>query len=138
MNVHLPARGRRLGGALLPVVLAAVLFVVAWKAVVVIGGYPTFILPPPEMVAARLVEAWVEGTMTPHALATLSEIGWGLLVGATSAIVVGYLLARSTLAERLFSPYLVAAQATPMAAIVTRVANINGMSNRLPRARLMR
>ncbi len=102
---------------LLPVVLAAVLFVVAWKLVVVIGNYPDFILPPPETVAARFAKAWVDGTMTPHALATLSEIALGLLVGATSGIVVGYLLARFTLAERLLSPYLVAAQATPILAL---------------------
>lgn len=102
---------------MLPVVLAAAIFVLAWKAIVIIGGYPTFILPPPEMVAARLVEAWLEGTMTPHVLATLSAVGWGLLVGATSAIVVGYLLARSRLAERLLSPYLVAAQAIPILAL---------------------
>ena len=101
----------------LPVVLAAVVFVVAWKLLVVVGNYPPFILPPPETVAARLVEAWAAGTMTPHALATLSEIGWGLLIGAVSAVVVGYVLARSTLAERLFSPYLVAAQATPILAL---------------------
>jgi NitT/TauT family transport system permease protein len=99
------------------VVLAAVVFAVAWKLVVVIGNYPPFILPPPESVAARLVQAWAAGTMTPHALATLSEIGWGLLIGALSALVVGYLLARSTLAERLLSPYLVAAQATPILAL---------------------
>ena len=101
----------------LPIVLAAIVFVVAWKLVVVIGNFPPFILPPPETVAARLVEAWVEGTMTPHALATLSEIGWGLLIGAVSAVVVGYLLARSAIAERLLTPYLVAAQATPILAL---------------------
>ena len=98
----------------LPFVLSAVVFIVAWKLIVVVGGYPEFFLPPPETVGARLVQAWAEGTMTPHALTTLSEIGWGLLIGASSAIVVGYLLARSPLAERLFSPYLVAAQATPI------------------------
>jgi NitT/TauT family transport system permease protein len=99
---------------LLPVVLAAVLFLIAWKLVVVIGNYPVFILPPPETVAARFAQAWAEGTMTPHVLATLWEITLGLLVGATSGIVVGYLLARFTLAERLLSPYLVAAQAVPI------------------------
>ena len=101
----------------LPVALAAVVFVVAWKLVVVIGSYPVFILPSPETVAIRLIQAWAAGTMTPHALATLSEIGWGLLIGALSAIVIGYVVARSSLAERLFSPYLVAAQATPILAI---------------------
>jgi len=100
--------------ALLPVVAAAVVFVVVWKAVVVIGNYPTFILPPPEQVAQRFLEAWSDGTMWPHASATLVEIGLGFVVGASLAVGVGYLLARSRLAERLLSPYLVAAQATPV------------------------
>jgi len=102
------------GCALLPVVAAAALFVVAWKAIVVVGGYPQFILPAPEVVGLRFVNAWLDGTMAPHAFATLSEIVIGFAVGATLAVVVGYLLARSRLAERLLSPYLVAAQATPV------------------------
>jgi len=101
-------------GRILPVVLAAILFLVAWKLIVALGNYPQFILPPPETVFGRLVEAWVEGTMTPHVLATLTEIGLGLSIGASLGILVGYLLARFTLAERLLSPYLVAAQAVPI------------------------
>ena len=58
--------------------------------------------------------AWVDGTMAPHFLATLTEIVIGFVVGATLAVVIGYLLARSVVAERLLSPYLVAAQATPI------------------------
>jgi len=104
-------------GRILPIVLAAILFVVAWKLIVVLGNYPQFILPPPETVFGRLVEAWAAGTMTPHALATLSEIALGLLIGASLGVLVGYLLARFTLAERLLSPYLVAAQATPILAL---------------------
>jgi len=99
---------------LLPVIAAAIVFVVGWKALVVLGNYPTFILPPPEQVAQRFVEAWSDGTMWPHASATLVEIGLGFVVGASLAVGVGYLLARSRLAERLLSPYLVAAQATPV------------------------
>jgi NitT/TauT family transport system permease protein len=56
----------------------------------------------------------MDGTMAPHATATLQEIVIGFLVGAGLAVVIGYLLARSPLAERLLSPYLVAAQATPI------------------------
>jgi NitT/TauT family transport system permease protein len=102
---------------LLPVVAAAVIFVVAWKAIVVIGSYPPFVLPAPEVVAARFIEAWADGTMTPHALTTLTEVLVGFAVGASLAVIVGYLLARSPLAERLLSPYLVAAQATPILAL---------------------
>ena len=99
---------------LLPIVLAAFVFLVGWKLVVVVGGYPSFILPPPETVFGRLVEAWVDGLMAQHVLATMSEILLGLLVGGSAGLAIGYLLARSAFAERIFSPYLVAAQAIPI------------------------
>jgi NitT/TauT family transport system permease protein len=98
----------------LSVVAAAVVFVVAWKLIVVVGGYPVFILPPPELVFQRFVAAWADGIIEPHFVATLTEIILGFIVGAGMAVVIGYLLARSVVAERLLSPYLVAAQATPI------------------------
>jgi NitT/TauT family transport system permease protein len=55
-------------------------------------------------------------------VATLAEVGWGLAAGAGLALVVGYLLARSALVERLLSPYLVAAQATPILALAPLIA----------------
>ena len=100
--------------AVLSVVAAAVVFVVAWKLIVIVGGYPVFILPPPEIVAQRFASAWADGTIAPHASATLTEIVLGFAVGASVAVVIGYVLARSVVAERLLSPYLVAAQATPI------------------------
>jgi NitT/TauT family transport system permease protein len=106
----------------LPVVGLAVVFLLGWRALVEIGGYPPFILPAPEVVGERLLRAWAQGTMTPHALSTLSAIGSGFAVGAGLALVVGYLLARSALAERLLSPYLVAAQATPILALAPLLA----------------
>jgi NitT/TauT family transport system permease protein len=104
------------------VLAAAVVFVVAWKLVVEVGRYPVFILPPPEVVGLRFVRAWLDGTMPPHALTTMSEIGWGFGVGAGLALPTGYLLARSAVAERLLSPYLVAAQATPTLALAPLLA----------------
>ena len=100
--------------SVLPVIAAAVVFVLAWKAIVVIGNYPVFILPAPEVVGQRFVKAWLDGTMAPHAAATLVEIALGFVVGAGLAVFFGYLLARSRLAARLLSPYIVAAQATPV------------------------
>jgi NitT/TauT family transport system permease protein len=100
-----------------PIVVAAAIFLAGWKAIVVVGAYPPFVLPPPETVAARLIRAWGDGTMTPHVTTTLVEIGLGFGVGAGTALLIGYLLARSPIAERLFSPYIVAAQATPILAL---------------------
>ena len=100
--------------AWLSVAIAFVVFVVVWKAVVVVGGLPTYILPPPETVAARFASAWLDGTVWPHFATTIVEIVLGFVVGVAVALVVGYGLARSALFERLASPYLVAAQAIPI------------------------
>lgn len=111
-----------LGHDLWPVVAGAAIFLLAWKGLVLLGGYPPFILPAPETVAARLVRAWADGTMEPQALATLEEIVLGFAVGAILALATGMLLARSRLAERLLSPYIVAAQATPVLALAPLIA----------------
>ena len=113
---------KRLVRESLPVALGAVAFVVVWKSVVLVGSYPPFILPAPEVVAARFVRAWSEGVLPAHASVTLLEVALGFTVGAASAVLVGYLLARSPLAERVLSPYLVAAQATPVLVLAPLLA----------------
>jgi NitT/TauT family transport system permease protein len=107
---------------LLPVGAAFFAFVAAWKALVVVAGYDDYFLPPPELVAARFVEAWGDGTIMPHAVTTLQEVALGFGVGAALALVVGYLLARSALAAQVLSPYIVAAQATPILALAPVLA----------------
>ena len=99
-----------------------VVVVLLWKAVVVVGDYPAFILPPPESVAARFARGWTDGTIPPHFGVTLQEVVLGFAIGAGLAVFVGYALARSTLVERLLSPYLVAAQATPILALAPLLA----------------
>jgi NitT/TauT family transport system permease protein len=105
-----------------PVVAALVVFLAAWQAIVIVGGYPPFILPTPWAVGARFVSAWTDGTIWPHLVATLAEVVLGFTVGAGLALVAGYSLARSQLVERLLSPYLVAAQATPILALAPLLA----------------
>jgi NitT/TauT family transport system permease protein len=99
------------------IVVSAAVFLVAWKLIVVIGDYPEYILPAPEVVAARAVEAIQSGTLQPHLAATLQESVIGFTVGALVAIAIGILLAKSLTAERVLSPYLVAAQAIPILAL---------------------
>jgi len=110
------------GAAILPVAAMLAVALIAWKAIVVVGGLPVFILPPPEVVGARFVRAWTDGTIPPHFGATLQEVVLGFLVGAGLALVIGYGLARSVLVGRLLSPYLVAAQATPILALAPLLA----------------
>lgn len=107
---------------LLSVAIALVVFVIVWQLVVMVSGFPPFILPAPGAVGSRWLTAWGAGTIQPHLLTTLGEVALGFTVGAGSAVVVGYALARSALVERLLSPYLVAAQATPILALAPLIA----------------
>lgn len=115
------AARRRLRTAL-PVIAGAVLFLSGWRLLVAIGNYPAFILPTPEEVAIRFVRAMADGTIPDHAATTLLEIALGFGAGGLAALGVGYLLARSRLAGLVLSPYLVAAQSTPILALAPLIA----------------
>ncbi|MFC2064505.1 ABC transporter permease [Chloroflexota bacterium] len=82
-----------------------------------LSGLPAFILPSPIQVLTRFGTALTDGSLLLHTLATLQEIILGLLAGTLTATILGYLLAKSRLFERLVSPYLVAMQAVPIVAI---------------------
>ncbi|HID89948.1 MAG TPA: ABC transporter permease [Anaerolineae bacterium] len=93
------------------------LFLALWQGVVRIGDYPPFILPSPGAVARRLLDLLSDGSLWLHAWATLQEVLGGLALGTATAVLVGYALAHSPLAERLLAPYIVASQAVPVVAI---------------------
>ncbi len=128
-----PVRRRRAFDVAWPIALSLMVFVVAWQLVVAISGLPPYILPGPLTVAQRFVKAWTDGTMWPHVAQTMVEILLGFAIGAAVALAVGVLLARSRLAERLLSPYLVAAQATPVLALAPLIVLWfgNGLSSKL-------
>ena len=117
-----PRRSRRFAGSLWPAAASLVVFVLAWQLIVFVSGFPPYILPGPLAVAEAFVRAWTDGTMWPHVAATLLEVLLGFALGASIALGVGIALARSPLAERLLSPYLVAAQATPVLALAPLIA----------------
>ena len=97
--------------------LALVAFLFFWHLLVAWKDYPTFFLPDPIQVWNRFLTLWNDGTLWSHTLTTLAEILSGLVIGLTAALVLGYLLAKSSLLERILSPYIVASQAVPVVAI---------------------
>ena len=107
---------------IVPPLLAFAAFLAGWQLLVVVGAYPTFILPGPWVVGQRFLVAWTDGTMAPHVVTTLAEIGLGFIGGATAGMLAGYILARSRLVNRVLSPYLVAAQAVPILALAPLIA----------------
>ena len=97
--------------------LSVLVFLALWKLVVVVGHYPTFMLPTPGQVAARFVVALRDGSLLMHTAVTLREVLAGLALGLSVAVVLGYLLAKSRTLERILAPYVVASQAVPIVAL---------------------
>ena len=103
--------------AWLMVFVSFVALLLGWQLLVVVGQYDRFILPGPVDVWRQ---GWIvvgDGRLPHHSLITLSEVIPGLFIGCAAALPLGYLLAKSPLAERLLSPYLIASQAIPVIAI---------------------
>ena len=106
---------RRIEYLLIP--LALFLFLGLWSLIVRLGDYPPFILPSPWRVYGKFLTVVGDGTLWRHIKITLVEIFWGLALGLSLAISLGYLLAKSRLLERILSPYIVAFQAIPIIAL---------------------
>lgn len=96
------------------VILAGLL---AWEGLVRWQEYPAFILPGPLVVWQKFLTLAADGTLVRHATVTLLEIAWGLLLGISSACLVGYLLGKHRWVEQLLAPYIVASQSVPVVAI---------------------
>jgi NitT/TauT family transport system permease protein len=92
-------------------------FLIVWKVATLVGGYPDYILPAPEVVAARGLRAIGSGLLWEHTAVTVLEIVLGFVLGMVSAVIVGIALGKSVLIERVLSPYIVAAQAVPVLAL---------------------
>jgi NitT/TauT family transport system permease protein len=108
------SEARRQTALSIAVGVALVLF---WHLLVQLRHYPEFILPSPGQVARRALEVVRDGTLWRHTSVTLIEVMSGLAIGAGSALVIGYSLARWQPLERILSPYIVAAQSVPIVAL---------------------
>jgi NitT/TauT family transport system permease protein len=99
------------------ILISILIALLLWEAVVRLRDYPAFILPSPILVWRRFLAALADGSLARNLLATLGELLAGLALGVSVATVLGYFLAKSPLAERLLSPYIVASQSVPVVAI---------------------
>jgi ABC-type nitrate/sulfonate/bicarbonate transport system permease component len=101
---------------LTPVAVAALLLAV-WEFGVRAAAVPQFILPAPSVIAVRFAEAWADGTMLRHLVPNVTEVTVGGLLGGALGLLIGVTLGLSGSARRVVSPYLVAAQSTPILAL---------------------
>ncbi|GAB4506398.1 MAG: ABC transporter permease [Anaerolineales bacterium] len=113
----LAARLRRLAGRAGGALAGVLAFIALWGGLVALLRYPPFILPGPGRVWARFLMAVADGSLWYHTSLTLFEIFAGLLLGVSTATLLGYVIAKSPTLDRILSPYIVAAQAVPIVAL---------------------
>jgi ABC-type nitrate/sulfonate/bicarbonate transport system permease component len=82
--------------------LSIALIFVAWKAYVVITGYPPYIVASPETAIAHLWNNW--GEMLPLLNTTLYETAIGYVLGAAVGFLIAVLTAQSQFTQRLSIP----------------------------------
>lgn len=107
----------RLNWKVLLVPVSMVLLILIWGIATMMGDFPSFILPSPVAVWDRFWQVISDGTLARHTFYTLFEVVTGLVIGVLFATILGYILARSLVIERVLSPYIVASQSIPIVAI---------------------
>ncbi len=95
------------------------LLLLTWSgaSLLVSGTARQFLFPTPTAVAIRLARMISNGTLAYHAGVTLSEMGLGLLIGTSAALLLGYAVARIPWVGQLLEPLIVTSQAVPIVAL---------------------
>jgi NitT/TauT family transport system permease protein len=113
-----PALRDTAAGRIVWLVLPALVFValiVAWWLAVALFDIPAYLLPPPQDVLPRLIEA--RQRLWQNSLITIEEVVLGFALSVITAIPLGLLIALSPTAKRLLYPLLVFIQLVPKIAI---------------------
>jgi NitT/TauT family transport system permease protein len=95
--------------------VVGLVILVVWELGVRIGHVPTYLLPPPSAIAARMVND--AGSILFHTAATTLEVMIGFALAIVVSIPLAAILAQIRLVERMLYPVLVASQTIPKVAI---------------------
>ncbi len=109
-SAECPSRSRNLQRIAEPLLWFAALLLL-WEVLLWLLDVPLFVLPPPSAFLWRLVEE--QERLLLHGLLTTKMVLYGFTAGALPGVALGYLIARSRLAERLLYPLAVFVQGLP-------------------------
>jgi NitT/TauT family transport system permease protein len=88
-----------------------------WQLVKQYGHVPGYLVPGPAEVWHRFMGVQQNGSLWQNTRVTLLEAMLGFVASFFFATVVGYVLGKVSLVEKIVSPYLVAAQTVPLVAL---------------------
>jgi NitT/TauT family transport system permease protein len=94
-------------------VLALVLLM--WQIVIVVWKLPPYMLPPPKMVGATIVERLPD--LWDAFLTSAEAAGGGLVASIVAGVLIALLFASSNWVRRLFFPYTILLQTVPIVAV---------------------
>ncbi len=103
------------GTNLIVPLLAVVVAVGLWAAVVQVFAIPDYLLPAPQAVAARLVKEWP--LLWKHGVYTLMSVLTGFAASVVIGVPIAFGIVLSRSLERIAMPFLVMSQTIPKVAI---------------------
>ena len=106
--------GKTINDFVAPAILL-LLVVAAWEVAVIVFSVQPFILPRPSAIVVDLFNNW--NAFQVHFIFTLKNVVLGFLLAFVVAMILGFVVAHSTLANRTLYPILVASQTIPIIAI---------------------
>ena len=96
--------------------LAAIVVAIAlWAALVHVFAIPDYLLPAPQVVAARMMKDWP--VLWKHGIYTLVSVLTGFAAGIAIGVPIAFAIVLSRSMERLMMPFLVMSQTIPKVAI---------------------
>jgi NitT/TauT family transport system permease protein len=96
-------------------ILAAVVVLVLWAALVRVLDIPDYLLPAPQDVAARIVKEW--SLLWKHGVYTLISVVTGFATAVAIGVPLAFGIVLSRGVERVTMPFLVMSQTIPKVAI---------------------
>lgn len=105
-------------------IVAMLLILIVWQMVVQLSGLPIYVIPPPAIAFATLLEKWPQ--LGPLTAQTLHETIIGYLAGATIGFVLALVMGQIRFVQRLVMPALIVSQAVPIVAVAAPLVIIFG------------
>jgi NitT/TauT family transport system permease protein len=104
---------RRAWAATWPKAMALGIVLLAWEAVVWTGWRPSYVLPPPSAVLARLGQDLLTPELWAAILTTLRRAVWGFGLAASIGILVGVLVSRFAVMRSAIGSLIMGLQTMP-------------------------
>lgn len=93
------------------------LFILIWHFGVVLFNVPDYLIPAPLGLIDYMVSFFRSGDLIPHVLVTLQEVFIGTFFGIIVGMILGYLIAKIEIFDKLITPILLIMQISPKISI---------------------